>query len=64
VGLDRFAPEFTSKMVKHCAKVVAWAAFSWKDRGSSEFLKKGEMMNGQGYRVILDEKLGLFMQLH
>jgi hypothetical protein len=46
-------------MVKHPAKVMAWAALSWKGRGPIEFLKKGEMMNGMRYREILDEKLEL-----
>ena len=64
IGSDRFNPRFTRKTVKHAAKIMAWGCFSWKGRGSIEFLKKGEMMNGQRYRQILDEKLELFMQLH
>jgi hypothetical protein len=64
VGSDRFSPRFTRKTVKHPAKVMAWACFSWKGRGAIEFLDKGEMMNGQHYREILDQKLELFMQQH
>ena len=29
-----------------------------------EFLKKGEMMNGDRYLKVLDDKLELFMQMH
>ena len=63
-GSDRNAVEFTKKTVKHPPKVMVWACFSWKGRGAIVFLKKGEMMNGQRYRQILDEKLEWFMQQH
>jgi hypothetical protein len=33
-------------------KLVAWACFSWKGRGSLEWLEKVEMMNGVRYRRI------------
>ncbi len=64
VGSDRLDPRFTKKTVKHPAKVMVWACFSWKGRGALEFLKQGEMMNGARYRKILDEKLELFMHQH
>ena len=64
VGSDRFDPLFTRKTVKHPAKVMVWASFSWKGRGALEFLSKGEMMNGIRYRQILEDKLEVFMQLH
>jgi hypothetical protein len=38
-GLDRFAPEFTRKTVKHPQKVMEWGCFSWRGRGGLEFLK-------------------------
>ncbi len=55
VGSDRFDPRYTRKTVKHPAKVMVWASFSWKGRGEIEFLKKGEMMNGTRYRRLLDK---------
>ncbi len=64
MGSDRFEERFTKKMVKHPPKVMAWACFSWKGRGALEFLDQGEMMNGQRYRRLLDEKLELFMHQH
>ncbi len=64
IGSDRFDPRFTRKTVKHPAKVMAWACFSWKGRGGIEFLQNGEMMNGTRYRRILEEKLVLFMHKH
>ena len=64
VGSDRFDVRFTRKTVKHPAKVMAWACFSWKGRGALEFLDQGEMMNGVRYRRILEEKLELFMHQH
>jgi hypothetical protein len=60
-GLDRLDPRFTKTTVKHPPKLMAWGCFSWKGMGPLEWLKKGEMMNGQRYRRILDEKLELFM---
>jgi hypothetical protein len=64
VGSDRFDPRFTQKTVKHPMKVMVWGCFSWKGRGGLEFLNQGEMMNGQRYLRLLDEKLELFMGLH
>jgi transposase len=64
VGTDRFSPKFTRKTVKHPPKIMAWGCFSWKGRGSIEFLEKGEMMNGARYLRILDEKLEFFMGQH
>jgi hypothetical protein len=43
---------------------MPWGCFSWKGRGALEWLKKGEMMNGQRYCRILDEKLEFFMTQH
>lgn len=63
-GSDRFNPRFTRKTTKHPAKVMAWACFSWRGRGAIEFLQPGEMMNGQRYLRVMEEKLGLFMNLH
>ena len=63
-GSDRNSAQFTRKMVKHPAKVMVWACFSWRGRGAIVFLKKGEMMNGQRYRQILEEKLEMFMHQH
>jgi hypothetical protein len=57
VGTDRFIPDFTKKIIKHPAKVMAWAAFNLKDQGPTEFLKKWKIMNGQRYQEIMDEKL-------
>jgi hypothetical protein len=56
-----FEEKFTKKMVKHPAKVMAWGCFRWMGCGSLGFLDKGEMMNGERYRPLLDEKLELFM---
>ncbi len=64
MGSDRFEERFTKKMVKHPPKVMAWACFGWKGRGALEFLEQGEMINGQRYRRLLDEKLELFMHQH
>ena len=64
VGSDRFDPLFTKKTVKHPAKVMVWACFSWKGRGAIDFLDKGEMMNGARYLQILDDKLERFMERH
>jgi len=50
--------------VKHPAKVMVWACFSWQGRGAIEFLKKGEMMNGARYLQILDDNLERFMERH
>ncbi len=63
-GSDRFDPRYTRKSVKHPAKVMVWGCFSWMGRGAIEFLKPREMMNGQRYRQILEEKLELFMTQH
>ena len=63
-GSDRFAPEFTRKTVKHPPKVMVWGCFSWRGRGGLEFLKQGEMMNGERYRRLLDEKLEFFLTQH
>lgn len=56
-GSDRFDPKFTRKKVKHPVKVMVWGSFSWRGRGGLEFLNTGEMMNGERYRRLLDEKL-------
>ncbi len=64
MGSDRFDPRFTQKTEKHPMKVMVWGCFSWKGRGGLEFLNQGEMMNGQRYLRLLDEKLDLFMGLH
>ncbi len=61
VGLDRFDPKFTQKMVKHPAKVMVWGGFSWQGRGGLDFLKKGEKMNTQRYLRVLEDKLEMFM---
>ena len=63
-GSDRCDPKFTRKRVKHPPKVMAWGCFSWRGRGGLEFLKPGEMMNGERYRRVLDEKLEIFMHQH
>ena len=64
VGPNRFDVRFTRKTVKHPAKVMAWACFSWEGRGALDFLDKGEMMNGLRYWRILEEKLEIFMHQH
>ena len=64
VGSDRFDKKFTRKTVKHPKKVMVWACFSFRGRGGIEFLKEGEMMNGERYRDILENKLELFMGMH
>ncbi len=46
-GSDRFDPKFTRKTVKHPPKIMIWGAFSWRGRAGLEFLKPGEMMNGE-----------------
>ncbi len=38
--------------------------FSWNGSGGIEFLLEGEMMNGQCYLKLLNDKLVLFMGLH
>ena len=63
-GSSRFNPLFTKKTVKHPPKVMAWGCFSWKGRGALVFLDQGEMMNGERYRQILDDKLQEFMVRH
>jgi hypothetical protein len=51
-GSDRCNTRFIKKYCKAFPKLVAWACFSWKGRGSLEWLEKVEMMNGVRYRRI------------
>jgi hypothetical protein len=60
-GSDWFDPKFTRKRVKHPPKIMVWGCFCWRGRGGLEILKPGEMINGERYRKVLDEKLELFM---
>jgi hypothetical protein len=64
VGSHRFEEKFTKKRVKHPPQVMAWGCFSWMGCSDVEFLGKGEIMNGQCYRRLLDKKLELFMHQH
>ncbi len=61
---NRFDTRFTQKTVKHPPTVMAWGCFSRSGRGGLEFLEKGEMMNGDRYRQVLESKLEFFMHQH
>jgi hypothetical protein len=64
MGLDRFNLRFTKMSLKHSKKVMVRGCFSWNGRGETEFLLEGEMMNGQCYLKLLNDKLDLFIGLH
>ena len=59
---NRFDPRFTVKTVKHPAQVMVWGCFTGaKGRGGLYFLPKGQMMNGDNYKLVLEEHLLPFM---
>ena len=62
---NRFDPRFTVKTVKHPAQVMVWGCFTGaKGRGGLYFLPKGQMMNGDNYKLVLEEHLLPFMAMH
>ena len=63
-GSDRYDPLFTKKTVKHPPKVMVWGSFSYGRSGGIEFMGKGEMMTGERYLRLLDEKLEEKMEEH
>ena len=57
-GSNRFDPRFTVKTVKHPAQVMVWGCFSGSGgKGGLYFLPKGQMMNGDHYKMVLEEHL-------
>lgn len=61
---QRYGERFVVPTVKHSESVMVWGCFSWKGRGTLEFLNKNERMTSARYIEILQTKLPLIMNLH
>ena len=62
VNSNRYDPRFTVKTVKHPAQVMVWGCFTGANgRGGLYFLPKGEMMNGDTYKKVLEDHLLHYM---
>jgi hypothetical protein len=65
VGSNRYDPRYTVKTVKHPAQVMVWGCFTGAGgRGGIYFLPPGQMMNGDHYKMVLEEHLLPFMRIH
>ena len=65
VGSNRYDPRFTVKTVKHPAQVMVWGCFSGSGGiGELYFLPRGQMMNGDHYKMVLEEHLLPAMERH
>lgn len=59
---DRYDPRYTVKTVKHPAQVMVWGCFTGANgRGGLYFLPKGQVMNGETYKTVLEDHLLPFM---
>lgn len=62
VNSNRYDPRFTVKTVKHPEQVMVWGCFTGANgRGGLYFLPKGQMMNGDTYKTVLEEHLLRYM---
>ena len=65
VGSNRFESKFTVKTVKHPSSVMVWGCFSVAvGRGGIYFLPQNTTMNGDRYKVVLEEHLIRYMNSH
>lgn len=61
----RYKGKFTISTVKHAAGVMVWGCYSGKvGRGSLYFLPKNKTMNGDRYKMVMEENLIPFMNYH
>lgn len=57
-------PKYTAPTVKHSPSIMVWGSFSAAGRGGLFFLPKGKMMNGEQYKIVLEEHLINFMHIN
>jgi hypothetical protein len=64
-NISRYKQRFTVPTVKHSPSVMVWGCFSGKlGRGGLYFLPPNTTMNGVRYKMVLENHLLPFMELH
>jgi transposase len=64
-GISRYKQRYTIPTVKHSERVMVWDCFSRKKgRGGLYFLLKNPTMNGERYKIVLENHLLPFMKIH